>query len=154
MKIKLLVMDVDGTLTDGYIYMGGQGELMKAFNIKDGYAIKHILPTLGITPVIITGRKSDIVKRRAKELDIFDLYQGVSDKIAVLKEVSEKYNVLPEEIAYIGDDVNDLPCIEYCGITACPSDSVEVVKQKVKYVCKCDGGRGAVREFINMLERE
>ena len=152
MNIKLLVMDVDGTLTDGYIYLSGQGEVMKAFDIKDGYAIKHILPVLGITPIIITGRKSDIVECRAKELNVFELYQGVSNKITVLRTVAKKYSATLDEIAYIGDDLNDLPCIELCGFTACPGDAVDEVKQKVKYVCKCNGGRGAVRELITILE--
>ena len=154
MNVKLLVMDVDGTLTDGCIYMSGQGEVMKAFNIKDGYAIKHILPTLSITPVIITGRKSDIVERRAKELDILELHQGVSDKVLVLQNVAEKFNVELKDIAYIGDDLNDLPCIELCGVTACPQDAVEEVKQKVNYICKNNGGQGAVREFIMQMEKK
>ncbi len=147
----MLVMDVDGTLTDGVIYMSGQGEVMKAFDVKDGYAIKHILPTLGITPVIITGRKSDIVERRAKELDILELHQGVSDKVAVLKEVAQKHCINASEIAYIGDDVNDLQAIGFCGYTACPRDAIDGVKTKVNYVCGKAGGRGAVREFIDLI---
>lgn len=152
MKIKLLVMDVDGTLTDGKIYMGENGEVMKAFNVKDGYAIAHMLPEMGIIPVIITGRKSRIVENRAKELGITELYQGVGDKLAQLKKVAEKFNVAPEEIAYIGDDLNDLACIEFCGLTACPADAVEKVKQKVACVCQNNGGEGAVREFICKIE--
>lgn len=148
MKIKLLVMDVDGTLTDGKIYMGENGEVMKAFNVKDGYAIAHMLPEMGIIPVIITGRKSKIVENRAKELGITELYQGVGDKLAQLKKVAEKYNASPEEIAYIGDDLNDLECIKYCGVTACPADAVEEIKQKVSCVCQSNGGKGVVREFI------
>ena len=88
MSIKLLVMDVDGTLTDGRIFIGAQGEVMKAFDVRDGYAIAHILPQLGITPVIITGRTSAIVEQRAKELKITELYQGVADKLTKLKEVT------------------------------------------------------------------
>ena len=148
MKIKLLVMDVDGTLTDGKIYMGENGEVMKAFNVKDGYAIAHMLPEMGIIPVIITGRKSKIVENRAKELGITELYQGVGDKLAQLKKVAEKCNASPEEIAYIGDDLNDLECIKYCGVTACPADAVEEIKQKVSCVCQSNGGKGVVREFI------
>lgn len=151
-KIKLLVMDVDGTLTDGKIYMGNNGEVMKAFDVKDGCGIKDILPTLGIVPVIITGRKSKIVENRAKEIGITELHQGVRDKLAVLKNVAEKYNVSPDEIAYIGDDLNDLECIEYCGVTACPADAVDGVKRKVTYVCKKNSGEGAVREFICQIE--
>ena len=150
-KIKLLVMDVDGTLTDGKIYMGNNGEVMKAFDVKDGCGIKDILPTLGITPVIITGRVSQIVENRAKEIGITELHQGVRDKLAVLKEVAEKYDATPDEIAYIGDDINDLECIKYCGFTACPADAVEEVRQMVSFVCQNDGGKGAVRELIGKL---
>ena len=153
MKIKLLVMDVDGTLTDGKIYMGENGEVMKAFNVKDGYAIAHMLPEMGIIPVIITGRKSKIVENRAKELGITELFQGVGDKLVQLKIVAEKYNAAPEEIAYIGDDLNDLECIEYCGVTACPADAVEEVMRRVTYVCKVNGGEGTVREFCDSFYR-
>ena len=152
MSIKLLVMDVDGTLTDGRIYIGAQGEVMKAFDVRDGYAIAHILPQLGITPVIITGRSSAIVEQRAKELKITELYQGVTDKLTKLKEVAEKLGVSADEVAYIGDDLNDLTCIRYCGMTACPADAVLEVQNAVRFICKHDGGRGAVREYIDCLK--
>lgn len=151
MKIKLLIMDVDGTLTDGRIYVGAQGEVMKAFDVRDGYAIVHILPMHGIVPVIITGRSSEIVAQRAKELKITELHQGVSNKLAKLQEVAAKYGTGPEEIAYIGDDLNDLACIAYCGLTACPADAVAPVQETVGYICQHDGGRGAVREFIDHI---
>lgn len=151
-KIKLLVMDVDGTLTDGKIYMGNNGEVMKAFDVKDGCGIKDILPTLGITPVIITGRVSQIVENRTKEIGITELHQGVRDKLAVLKEVAEKYNASQNEIAYIGDDINDLECIEYCGFTACPADAVDEVKKSVNYICEKDAGGGAIRELIQLFQ--
>lgn len=151
MRIKLLVMDVDGTLTDGRIYIGSDGEVMKAFDVRDGYAVAHILPELGIIPVIITGRKSKIVEERAKELKITELYQGVSNKLEQLKLVAQKYSVNRGEIAYIGDDLNDLDCIEYCTVTACPRDAVLGVRHKVKLICEHDGGRGAVREFIEFI---
>lgn len=151
MKIKMLIMDVDGTLTDGRIYIGAKGEMMKAFDVKDGYAIAQILPEKNIIPVIITGRMSDIVVERAKELKITELYQGVSDKLKQLQVLKEKYKISQEEIAYIGDDINDLECIKYCGITGCPSDSIEIIKKQVDYVCNSDGGRGAVREFIEWI---
>lgn len=151
MKTKMLIMDVDGTLTDGRIYIGAKGEVMKAFDVKDGYAIAQILPEKNIIPVIITGRISDIVMERAKELKITELYQGVSDKLKQLQVLKEKYNMSPGEIAYIGDDLNDLDCIKYCGITGCPSDSIGIIKKQVDYVCNSDGGRGAVREFIEWI---
>ena len=150
-KIKLLVMDVDGTLTDGKIYMGENGEVMKAFNVKDGYAIAHMLPDMGIIPVIITGRKSRIVENRAKELGITELYQGVGNKLEKLKEVAAKYNTTPDEIAYIGDDLNDLECIEYCGLSACPADAVEDVKNMCAFICSNSAGNGAVRNCIERI---
>lgn len=153
-NIKLLVMDVDGTLTDGSIYIGADGEVMKAFHVQDGYGIAHILPEKGIVPVIITGRRSRIVERRANELKITRLYQGVSDKLAYLRMVAADFDAAPEEIAYIGDDLNDLDCIRYCGYTACPADAVPEVQEAVDYVCKRVGGHGAVREFIAYLTAE
>lgn len=151
MKIKILAMDVDGTLTDGKIYFGSDNELIKAFNVKDGYGIAHILPKYGIIPVIITGRQSEIVSSRAKELQIKYIYQGIDDKLAQLNTLSHTLGCTMENIAYIGDDVNDIACIERCGLTACPSDSVERVLQMVDYICDRQGGEGAVREFIEYI---
>ena len=148
MSIKMLVMDVDGTLTDGHIYIGDEGEMMKLFHVQDGYAIAHILPVKGIVPVIITGRSSKIVERRAAELKISHLHQGVADKLSKLKEVAAELGISADKIAYIGDDVNDLDCIRWCGITACPADAVPAVREAVQYVCGRNGGNGAVREFI------
>ena len=154
MSIKLFVMDVDGTMTDGHIYIGASGEMMKAFDVKDGYAIYHMLPAHNIIPVIITGRSSDIVATRAKELKITELYQGVSDKLAVLAAVAAKYGVTPDQIAYIGDDLNDLDAMAYCGLSACPADAVPEVLQAAEYVCKHNGGRGAVREFVEAILKD
>lgn len=151
MKIKLFVMDVDGTLTDGHIYFGENGEIMKAFHVRDGYAIAHQLPVYGIIPVIITGKSSEIMRKRAAELKIPEVHQGISDKLSKLKEIAAKYGASPEEIAYIGDDVNDLDCIAYCGATACPADAMASVIEAVDYVCHHDGGRGAVREFAEWV---
>lgn len=152
MKIKMLVMDVDGTLTDGRIYIGEQGEMMKAFNVKDGYGIVYAKKN-EIFPVIITGRESRIVKERAKELQITELYQGIDNKLQQLKLIAEKYGISREEIAYIGDDLNDLECIQYCGLTACPNDAIDILKKEVDYVCRLEGGQGAVREFIDIMLR-
>lgn len=151
MKIKMLVMDVDGTLTDGCIYIGPDGEAMKAFNCQDGYAIAQMLPRHGITPVIITGRNSRIVANRAAELKITYLYQGVADKLPKLKEVADELGAAREEIAYIGDDLNDLECLQYCGLTGCPADAVPGVREIVDFVSNRNGGRGAVREFVEYI---
>lgn len=154
MRIKCFVMDVDGTLTDGKIYMGAMGEAVKAFNIKDGYGIHDILLKEGVTPIIITGRESDILYNRCQELGITELYQNISNKVNKLKEILQ--NDLLNDVAYIGDDLNDLGIIEFInesgGITACPEDAVERVKLAATYVCKHKGGDGAVREFIDYLD--
>ena len=143
-------MDVDGTLTDGKIYMSASGEAFKAFNIKDGYSI-YTIDKIGIIPVIITGRESQIVARRAEELKIKECHQGVSDKLAKLQEVAAKYGVSKEEIAYIGDDYNDAACMEVCGFTGCPQDAEEDIKPKVDYVCQTKSGDGALREFVKQI---
>lgn len=153
MKIKILIMDVDGTLTDGKIYIGSEGEIMKAFSVKDGYGIVK-LHSFGIIPSIITGRKSEILRFRAEELRIEEVYQGEEQKINRLKELALKYECNFSEIAYIGDDENDIECMKLCGIKACPSDAVESVRNISDYICTLKGGEGAVREFIEFLITE
>lgn len=149
--IKYLIMDVDGTLTDGKIYMSDTGEMMKAFNIKDGYGIHDIIIPAGIVPVIITGRSSDIVLNRCRELDIKEVYQDVKNKIEKLFEITSDLSA----VAYIGDDINDFSCMERIkdsgGIIGCPADAVERVKAKADYVTPHKGGDGAVRDFIEWL---
>ena len=145
MKIKMLVMDVDGTLTDGCIYMGPDGEAMKAFHAQDGYGIARLLPKEGIVPVIITGRRSRILENRAAELKITHLHQGVAEKLPKLQEIAGELGVSREEIAYIGDDLNDLECMQYCGYSACPADAVPEIVEAACYVCRRSGGRGACR---------
>ena len=151
MQIQYFIMDVDGTLTDGKIYMSPSGEAMKAFNIKDGCGIHDILIPNGIVPVIITGRVSEIVTRRCEELDIKDVYQGVKDKVAQLEKITDDFS----EVAYIGDDIIDLPCMKLIrsagGLVGCPSDAVESVKNVSHFVAHSQGGNGAVREFIEWV---
>lgn len=149
-KIKLLILDVDGTLTDGKIYISNQGELMKAFNVKDGFGITKLYQN-EIEPIIITGRKSEILIVRAEELKITELHQGIEDKVNKLKEVSEKYNCGFDEIAYIGDDENDIECMKLCGIKGCPADALASVKEISDFVSSKNGGDGAVREFIEYI---
>ncbi len=153
--VKYLVMDVDGTLTDGKIYIGNSGEVFKAFDVKDGYAIHTILSMYHIVPVIITGRISEIVLNRAKELNISEVYQGVSNKLATLKKILERDNRGLNTVAYIGDDINDIECMMAVknegGYIACPADAVNEVKRVASYVCISNGGHGAVREFIDKI---
>lgn len=154
MKIKALVMDIDGTLTDGGLYIGDQGEEVKRFHVKDGYGICHLLPSMGIIPIIITGRNSKIVVNRCKELGITRIVQASSDKVKDMFRILQLEGISVEETAYIGDDLNDLPCMKIVGIKGCPSDAVEEVKQIADYVTKQTGGNGAVREFIEWIKTE
>ena len=150
-KIKLLVMDVDGTLTDGRINMGENGEVYKSFNIKDGYAINEMLPAAGIIPAIITGRTSSIVSNRARELHIAEVHQGQHNKLNTLMELMCKYKCKKENVAYIGDDILDIVCMRECGVVGCPNDSCRQVLDIADYIAPHRGGDGAVRDFIEWL---
>lgn len=155
-KIKYLGMDVDGTLTDGKIYMGEHGEAMKAFSVKDGYAIQYILKPAEIIPVVLTARTSEIVQRRCTELGITEVYQGKKDKLTVLKQLAGA-----DEIgfcAYFGDDVLDMECMKEIktagGITGCPADAVQEVRAIADYICVKKAGEGALREFSEWLVKK
>lgn len=151
-------MDVDGTLTDGKIYMGNCGELFKAFNVKDGCGIHDILIPAGIIPVIITGRSSGILEKRCAELEILKLYQGIKNKIEKVDELLLDTEYHYSNLAYIGDDINDLLCMAKIkkagGIIGCPFDAVKEVVDIVDFISKKNGGEGAVREFIEFLMRK
>ncbi len=149
--LKYLVMDVDGTLTDGKIYMGNKGEIMKAFSVKDGCGIHDILIPSGITPIIITGRTSDIVLNRCREIGIIEVYQGIDNKTKKLRDVTYDFSV----VAYIGDDINDLPCMLAIkaagGMIGCPANAAKQVLDLADFVSIHNGGDGAVRDFIEWL---
>ncbi|NBI32572.1 YhcH/YjgK/YiaL family protein [Enterorhabdus sp. P55] len=151
--IKYFVTDIDGTLTDGKVYMGPSGEAMKAFSIKDGYALSFLLKEADIEPVVITGRTSAIVEGRCRELGIASVSQGVTDKLPKLVEVVGEDCL--GECAYFGDDVLDLACMaavsQAGGIVGCPADAVREVRAAADYVCNQDAGDGAGREFIEWL---
>jgi 3-deoxy-D-manno-octulosonate 8-phosphate phosphatase (KDO 8-P phosphatase) len=151
LNIRLLIMDVDGTLTDGKIYMGSSSELLKAFDIKDGCGIHDILPKHDILPAIITGRKSQILESRCNELELFHLYQGVNNKKEKMEELLALFGYSYSNVAYIGDDINDLPCMQKVSLIGCPADAVKEVKSIAHFVSSKGGGNGAVREFIEWL---
>lgn len=151
--IKYLIMDIDGSLTDGKIYVGNHGEMMKAFSVRDGYAINYILKPAEIEPVIITGRSSEIVKNRCIELGIDRCYQGITQKLTVLEEQIGKDNL--GICAYFGDDILDLACMiaikKAGGLVGCPTDAVQEVKTVADYICENKAGEGAMREFSEWL---
>ena len=146
--IKLFVMDVDGTLTDGRINMGPDGELFKSFN-----GINEMLPAQGIVPAIITGRTSQIVANRARELHITELHQGKHDKLETLHELMLKYHCAKENVAYIGDDILDIVCMRESGLVGCPADACPEVKELAHFISSLKGGEGAVREFVEYVIR-
>lgn len=151
MSIKLLALDVDGTMTDGKLYLTGSGEYFKVFHIKDGYALAQLLPQTSIQAAIITGRSSETVRFRAKELGIEYVLENIVDKGQAFRELALKLGITMDETAYLGDDLNDLSAIDIAGISACPADAAEEVRMVCDYVCKASGGYGAVREFIELL---
>lgn len=156
-KCKLLFLDVDGTLTDGKLYISNNGELFKAFDVKDGCGIHDILPKYNIIPVIITARSSDIVKHRCKELNIEHFYQGCRNKREKMLEIANQYGIAMNEagvlsgVAYMGDDILDLQCLEIAEFKGCPRNAVKEILEVCNFISNYDGGNGAVREFIEWL---
>jgi 3-deoxy-D-manno-octulosonate 8-phosphate phosphatase (KDO 8-P phosphatase) len=149
-KIKLLLLDVDGVLTDGRIILDKQGNELKAFHVRDGHGIK-MAQRAGIIVGIITGRQSEVVNIRARELGITEIYQGRHEKIAVYDSILKKYGLNDDAVAYIGDDVVDLDIFKRAGLAVTVADADSSVKPHVDMVTKTAGGRGAVREFINLI---
>jgi 3-deoxy-D-manno-octulosonate 8-phosphate phosphatase (KDO 8-P phosphatase) len=148
--IKLLLLDVDGVMTDGRITYDNDGGELKSFDVKDGHGLK-LLQRAGIEVGIITGRQSAVVARRAEELGIELVYQGVKEKLVPFYEILEKLRISPEEVAYVGDDVVDLPVMRRVGFAITVADAVEDVKPFADLVTTRDGGRGAVREVCDFL---
>ncbi len=151
--IELIVLDVDGCMTDGRIVYGNEGDEIKAFDVKDGFAIVNWI-ALGRHVAIITGRRSKIVERRAKELGITHFYQGVKDKLAMLEEICIDLEIDLSQVAAIGDDLNDFKMLKACGRSFTPADAMHYVTSIADVVLSRKGGRGAVREMIELLIRE
>ncbi len=151
-KIKLLLLDVDGVLTNGQIIYDNQGNELKAFDVKDGHGLK-LLQRAGIKVGIITGRSSDVVKLRAKELGIEIIYQGALRKLDPYLEILSEQGLTDEQVAYVGDDIIDLPILRRVGFSATVADAVPDMSPLVDYVATRPGGRGAVREICDLLLR-
>jgi 3-deoxy-D-manno-octulosonate 8-phosphate phosphatase (KDO 8-P phosphatase) len=150
-NIKLLLTDVDGVLTDNGVYYSAAGEEMKRFSIRDGMGVERLRKVCKIDTGIITGENSPSVSRRAEKLKIEELHLGIKDKLSCLKEIVERRGLLLSEVAYIGDDVNDLEVMQHVGLSACPKDALPIVIEAVDFVCEIKGGDGAFREFAEFL---
>lgn len=149
--IELLVIDIDGTMTDGKIIYSNSGEELKNFHVRDGFGIVYWTKKLGKKVAIITGRSSRIVENRAKELGITHYYQGVNDKLAALDEILEKENLTYANVAVIGDDINDISMMQKAKLSFCPNDASHYVKNIAKVISQHNGGEGAVREMIEYI---
>ena len=149
-RIRLAIFDVDGVLTDGTVYLSATGEETKAFNIQDGLGLK-MLADSGVQTAIISGRKSPIVRLRAKETGIRHVFQGVGDKLAVYRRVLDRLGLKEAESAFMGDDLPDLPVLTRCGFAFSVPAAPEVVRARAHHVTRAGGGRGAVREACELL---
>jgi 3-deoxy-D-manno-octulosonate 8-phosphate phosphatase (KDO 8-P phosphatase) len=149
-QIKAILFDVDGVLTDGGIVYDNSGQEYKRFNVKDGQIIKY-LKQYGILTGVITGRASAVVKNRCEELKIDIHYHGISDKRAIFEKILAEQELQAHEVAYIGDDINDLPVLTRCGLSATPADGHEAVKPHVDWVLEVKGGEGALRALGDLV---
>jgi 3-deoxy-D-manno-octulosonate 8-phosphate phosphatase (KDO 8-P phosphatase) len=149
-RIRLLLTDVDGVLTDGGVYYGDTGEALKRFNIRDGMAVER-LRAVGVDVGIVTGERSKSVVRRAEKLGIEILHLYCKDKPAALRQICQQTGYTPDEIAYIGDDVNDVDVMGLVGLAAAPGDALPQAMAVAHYVCRLFGGQGAFREFAELI---
>lgn len=149
-SIQALIIDIDGTMTDGGMYYSESGETLKKFNTKDAQGISN-LRSENLKVAIITGEDSPSVTSRMKKLNIEDYHKGVKNKVPVLMSLAQKWGLKLSEIAYIGDDIGDLECMKLCGLTFCPSDSVPEIKNEASHICSLPGGLGAVREACDLI---
>ena len=152
-KVKMIIFDVDGTLTNGRIFMGPEGEAMKAFSARDGMGIA-LAHKAGLKTAVITGRSSRILTKRANELKFTAVYQGCVDKRGAYEELKLKFSLKDDEIAYIGDDINDIPLIMQAGLGCAVGDAVPEVMELAQVVADAQGGNGAVREVIEFILKE
>lgn len=149
-SIRLLILDVDGVMSDGLIYMGNNGEELKAFNVRDGYGIRCLL-TSGMEVAIITGRTAKLLEDRCATLGITHLFQGQSDKLIAFRELLSTLGTTPEQVAYIGDDLIDWPVMAQVGLSVAVADAHPLLLPKADYITRIGGGRGAVREICDLL---
>jgi 3-deoxy-D-manno-octulosonate 8-phosphate phosphatase (KDO 8-P phosphatase) len=147
----LLLTDCDGVLTDGGVYYSLSGEELKRFSIRDGMGVERLRTLVNVDVGIITGEKSAPLQRRAEKLRITEVHMAAGDKSAVLNRLLRRRGLRPDQVAFIGDDTNDLPVREYVGLFACPADAIHFVRDVADYICQRPGGHGAFREFAEFL---
>lgn len=150
-RIKLLLTDCDGVLTDGGVYYGEAGEVLKKFNMRDGMGVERLRKLAGVDTGIITGETSASVVARAAKLTITELHLGSKDKLALLAGILERTGLQASEVAFIGDDVNDLAIQQAVGLSACPADAARQNKAIVDYCCEAKGGEGCFRELAELI---
>ena len=150
-KIKVVLTDNDGVLTDTGVYFSAKGEEFKRFSIRDGMGVERLRKYAGVETIIITGEESGSVKARAEKLKIKEYYLGVKKKEEVLSEIMRKNGVTPDEIAYVGDDSNDFEIMKLIGFKATPADGMSFIKEICDYVCENKGGNGAFREVAELI---
>lgn len=148
--ISLLILDVDGVLTDGRIIMNDTGQETKHFDVKDGHGLK-ILMRQGIDVVFLTGRRSEVVEHRARDLKVGEVHQGIWNKVEAFEEIIRRRNLNRNQVAYVGDDIVDIALLKSVGFSVAVADASEDVKRNVDYVAKKNGGRGAVREVCEII---
>jgi YrbI family 3-deoxy-D-manno-octulosonate 8-phosphate phosphatase len=149
-RVRLLILDVDGVLTDGSLYFGPRDELFKVFHVRDGHGIK-MAQRSGVEVAFLSGRRSDPAFLRAKELGVNRYYEGLRDKVAVLEELCRALDLTPEEVAAVGDELVDLPLFHRVGLAVAVADAVPEVKDAAHLVTVNPGGRGAVREVTDLI---
>ena len=149
-KIKVVITDVDGVLTDGGMYYSHEGDVMKKFHVRDGMGVT-LLRKNNIPTIIITKEKNKIIQQWAKKMKIFKLYEGIQNKEFIVEKISKKLDVLPSEMCYIGDDVNDVEILKKVGLAVVPNNGVELAKKTSKITTKLDGGQGVLREIADLI---
>ncbi len=149
-NVKTFIFDVDGVMTNGIVYLGAGGELIRNMNVKDGYALQ-LAVRKGYRIIIISGGNSEAVRKRFELLGVKEIFLGVSRKITVFENIISKYNINPDEILYMGDDIPDYEVMSRVGVPACPSDAVEEIKSVSKYISSFGGGEGCVRDVLEQV---
>lgn len=149
-RIKIVLTDVDGVLTDGGMYYTEKGDIMKKFHTRDGMGVT-LMKKCNIPTIIITKEKTPMVKQWSKQMNIEKLYDGITEKQKILEKICKNYDVSSDEILYIGDDVNDIGLLKKVGLSICPNDAIELVKKQCNYVCNTKGGEGVLREIADII---